>query len=1085
MLAAAAVALTVSPAAAQRRALLGQRSDHIAAAAHSALLVDKLAPSTPLRLNLALPLRNRPQLDQLLRDLYDPSSSKYHHFLTSAQFTAQFGPSQADYNSLIDYAKSRGMTVTETFSNRAVLSVSAPVFAVENTFHVAEFVYQRPGGGEFYGPDREPSIGDDCPVDLLCVGGLDNHNPPHRMNSTVFTPRDATGQLGQFSPIDFRKAYDVPPSLTGTGIVLGVFQNTGYLTTDITSFEDGYGLRRVPLENVYIGSKTPANQGNSGETALDLEMQVGIAPGATKMVCYIGDNGLATANKIAADNVANVVSSSLGYDDGTDQAEGQAYQQMAAQGQSYFVASGDGGAWNGGSQNPQDQQYVTSVGGSHLITNPDGMWNSEPTWGGSGGGISPLWSLPWYQQGLNVAAIGGSTTMRNGPDVSMPADNVSFFFNGSWGGIGGTSCAAPLWAGITAVMDQQRAANGLGKLGLLNPAIYAIGAGANYTNDFHDITAGNNANNVLGYNAVPGYDLATGWGTPIVANLVTDLAGGTSPNFKLTASSATVPQGGTGSSVITITGMNSFAGAVSLAVSTPPAGVTASLNSSSATTTATLTLGASSTAVPGVSYVKVTGTSGGIMHVVYVKVIVNATAGAYKMLSLSSLFNVYGIYNTGTTYATDGIGQGYAYSSNLLGTTVTWAGSMFTFGPANTLNVVRNKTIPLPAGSYWKIDLLGAAVYGDQPAQDFTVTYTDNTTTTFSQGVSDWVYGSSFPGESLVIGPMAYRTYADGSTDGARVNVYGYSFPLNTAKSVKSITLPPNDNVFVFAVDLVKQPTAASFILSASPTALSVARGTNGKSTISIVSTTGFGGKVNLVASGLPSSVNASFSPITTTGTSILTLTAGSAAALSTTNITITGTSGTVSHTAVVALTVKPAPVPVSLTSVYNTPAFYTNGTAFSSSGGIGGGYAYSANLLGPSIIWNNVPFTLGAANANNAVSAAGQVITLPQGKFATLRMLGTAINGSQPAQSIKVTYTDNTTAVISQGFSDWYSPQGYAGETSAMRQAYRNVWNGTPDNSTSSLFGYMLPLTNTKVVKSITLPINANVKILSMTLVP
>ena len=149
------------------------------------------------------------------------------------------------------------------------------------------------------------------------------------------------------------------------------------------------------------------------------------------------------------------------------------------------------------------------------------MWN----WGydGSGGGISTTYPIPSWQQGISMAANQGSTTMRNIPDVALTADNVYLIANnGQSGSIGGTSAAAPLWAGFIALVNQQAAASGRPPVGFLNPALYALGQQAAYTLGLHDITTGNNRSDQSPsqFDAVAGYDLCTGWGTPNGSNLV-------------------------------------------------------------------------------------------------------------------------------------------------------------------------------------------------------------------------------------------------------------------------------------------------------------------------------------------------------------------------------------------------------------------------------------------------------------------------------------------------------------------------------------------------------------------------------------
>jgi Putative Ig domain/Immunoglobulin I-set domain len=220
---------------------------------------------------------------------------------------------------------------------------------------------------------------------------------------------------------------------------------------------------------------------------------------------------------------------------------------MAVQGQSFFQASGDGDSWVNTvlSFNPasgvEDDPYVTSVGGTTLTMNGSGasyaserVWNDgnvAPGWNGSGyvgngGGISASYTIPSWQKGLDMSANRGSTTRRNFPDVAMVAENLLLVSGGLTNAVWGTSCAAPLWAGFMALVNQEAAANSQPAVGFLNPALYALGQSPDYTNNFNDITVGNNATPTSGglYPAVPGYDLCTGWGSPKGSNLIHSLA---------------------------------------------------------------------------------------------------------------------------------------------------------------------------------------------------------------------------------------------------------------------------------------------------------------------------------------------------------------------------------------------------------------------------------------------------------------------------------------------------------------------------------------------------------------------------------
>jgi subtilase family serine protease len=329
-------------------------------------------------------------------------------------------------------------------------------------------------------------------------------------------------------------------------------------------------------------------------------------------------------NKMATENITKQISCSWGWNPADYTANDPIFQEFAAQGQNMFVASGDSGAYTGSNANdssyPAESAYVVAVGGTDLVTNgAGGPWQSETAWPDSGGGPADNgFPLPSWQSGVANTSNGGSNTIRNVPDVAMEGNFDNYLCNqGSCqGGWGGTSFAAPRWAGFLALVNQQVFANTGTTLGFLNPALYAIGKSTNYSTTFHDITSGNN-NNGQGksFNAVVGYDLVTGWGSPNGQNMINALAGSTSPSFTLTdsPSSLTITQGAAGgTSTITVHPINGFTGTVSFSASGLPSGVTATFNPTSSTTSSTLTLTASSTAALGAATVTITGTSGSL-----------------------------------------------------------------------------------------------------------------------------------------------------------------------------------------------------------------------------------------------------------------------------------------------------------------------------------------------------------------------------------------------------------------------------------------------------------------------------------------
>lgn len=507
--------------------------------------VGKLVGTTHLPLTIGLPLHNQEALTNLLQQLYDPASPNYHHFLTPQQFSEMFGPSEQDYQAVIAFANTNGLTVTGTHDSRRVLEVNGDVAHIEKAFHVTMRLYQHPTENRtFFSADVAPSVQADLPI--FSVGGLNNYVVPHPMNlkitslsATNATPGAGSGPGGTYMGSDFRKAYAPGVSVNGSGQTVGLLQfNSGFYQSDITAYETQAGLPTsipvVPvLLNGYNGGAGVAND----EVSLDIEMVISMAPGTAGVYVFEGGQTDTILDAMASSNQIKQLSASWTYP--IDATSETYYQQFAAQGQSFYNASGDDDAYLDGQEfPPTGDPNITIVGGTTLTTGSGGSYASETVWNwripnanggdwGSSGGISAN-PIPSWQQGTDMSANGGSTTFRNLPDVALTADNIYVIYGGGQaGGFGGTSCASPLWAGFTALVNQQAVGVGHPTLGFINPAIYTLGNGANYTSDFHDITTGDNTwpGSPAQFFAVPGYDLCTGWGTPNGPNLINDLIG--------------------------------------------------------------------------------------------------------------------------------------------------------------------------------------------------------------------------------------------------------------------------------------------------------------------------------------------------------------------------------------------------------------------------------------------------------------------------------------------------------------------------------------------------------------------------------
>ncbi len=538
--------LCLAPGALADRQLL---PGHVPAAAANLQALGNLQESKSLEILIGLPLRNREALTNLLHDLYNPASPSFHQYLTPSKFADRFGPTPADYASVIAFAKASGLVVLRTHANRTLLDVRGSAADIENAFHVHLQLYRHPiENRTFYAPDSEPAV--DLATPLLGITGLDNFVIPHPLmvlasKRKTATPQFGSAPSGNYWGNDFRAAYVPGTTLTGAGQTVGLFELDDFYTTDITTYESDAALPNVPLTRLTVDGYTSGNPGvNNVEVALDIEMSVSMAPGLAGVIVYEGPNmdNITAPNDIlncmATNDAAQQLSCSWGF--GINSSTVQIFQQFGTQGQSFFLASGDNGAFTGAAPPPSDDPYITVVGGTTLSTSgAGGSWLSEKAWSwfnsdsgtnASNGGISTTYTIPSWQSPVSMTLNQGSKTMRNLPDVALTADQVWVIAHdgraSSGSEVGGTSCAAPLWAAFTALVNEQGALNQRSPVGFLNPALYGLGLGSSYAATFHDITTGNNTNlsSPDKFYAVTGYDLCTGWGTPNGTNLINALA---------------------------------------------------------------------------------------------------------------------------------------------------------------------------------------------------------------------------------------------------------------------------------------------------------------------------------------------------------------------------------------------------------------------------------------------------------------------------------------------------------------------------------------------------------------------------------
>ncbi len=562
---------------------------------------------------------------------------------------------------------------------------------VEQAFHVTMGLYQHPSENRtFFAPDREPTP--NLNVQLWHISGLDNYSIPRplfvhqaasplRSNATT-----GSGPSASFLGSDMRAAY-YGGSLTGSGQSLGLLEYYGTDLADLnTYYKNVSQTNNVPITLLSTDgtstSCTEAEGCDDTEQTIDMTQALGMAPGLSSLVMYVGSSDSAIFDAMATASPLNAqLSSSWTWSPADPSTDNPYFEEFAAQGQNLFQAAGDSGKWGSSSEIfPADDVYVTSVGGTDLETSSAaGPWASETAWVDGGGGISPnKFAIPSWQTSAASGCSSCSKTYRNGPDVSANA-NFTFYVCADQTACtaneyGGTSFATPMWAGYLALVNQQSLANGNSVLGFINPSLYSIGLSSNYDSDFHDITSGSN-----GYSATTGYDLATGWGSPNGSGLLNALAGSSStPGFSLSASpaSVSVAQGGAGSSTITSTVSDGFDSSIALSASGQPSGVTITFSPTSITGagTSTMSITVASSTVAGTYPITVTGTSGSTVETTTVSLTVTGTSPSFTIsASPTSLSVARGSSGTSTitTTISGGFDSAIALSASGEGSNVT------------------------------------------------------------------------------------------------------------------------------------------------------------------------------------------------------------------------------------------------------------------------------------------------------------------------------------------------------------------------------------------------------------------------------
>ncbi len=920
----------------ERGAVLTQ---HVHEEVRAAKPVGTMPAETVLRFDMLLPLGSPEKLDEFLAGVYDPANAAYRHFVTPAEFTARFGPSQAAWNELLAYAKQSGFVIVGGSRDEMDLRLSGTVRAIEAAFGVRMRVYRHPTESRtYYSPDAEPTVGMRAPV--WHISGLDNFSLPRprlQMRAAVTAkPLTTTGACpgNSYCGSDMRSAYYGGNALTGAGQSIGLVEFYGYDIADLTAYFATSGqTNAVPVNGISTdGSSVScvyARGCDDTEQTLDMTQALGMAPGLAQLNVYVGasDTAILSAMSVppAGSKTGRVdaqLSCSWGWGPADPATDDPLFKKFAAQGQSFLTAAGDAGAYTATSQAvyPADDVNVTVVGGTDLSsTGPGGAWLGETAWSDGGGGSFapddiqiPAWQTTALATFNSHSSKAGVTSLRNSPDVAGEA-NFDFYVCADQRACtsnqyGGTSFAAPMWAGYLALVNQQAVLSGQTSVGFLNPTLYATGnaAGSGYAQAFHDITAGAN-----GYPAVAGYDLATGWGSPNGAGLIAALVGAGAPSFTLTAgSAASVAAGGTTTLKLTSAVAGNFDGAIALSAGNVPNGVTVNFSPASITGagSTTVTFQAAAGVPAGAYAITLTGTSPA------------GNAGATSLRSVAAL-------------------------------TLTVTSPNFA--------LTANGALTVPVGAMGSVVLSSTASGG------------------FASAIALTASGQP-PGVTVGFSPASI---AAGGTSTVSFLVAATATP-----GLYPITVTGTSGSLVQRVTVSLTIPTPAFSLAASAATLSLTQGLNTTLSLSSSASGGFAGQILLTASGQPAGVAVNFAPATIGGggSSVVTVAVGVTAAAGSYPIVLTGTSGGLQQRVIVTLNVGAASFTI-------TPA----ATSLASLQGASASVGLSATVTGAL----NGPLTLSVSGLPVGVTAAwsASVVVPPANAVLTLNVAANAAAGSYP----------------------------------------------------------------------------------------
>jgi len=498
--------------------------------------------SRPIHVTLSLKLRNKPGLEAFLEHAHQPSTPASRRVMSHAQLETDHLPTAAQAQAVANFLKQAGFKNIRIAANRMLVSADGTAAVASAAFHTSLAQVRTHDGRKAFANNAPIHIPADLQGVVQAVLGLQTVHQAHIMARAATNALSGVSITGHF-PVEFAGLYQADGMPPASDVPVGIV-SAGDMTqtmTDFATFISAFELAPVATNVICVGDDPSdsnctafGDQGGTIEWDLDSQDIVGMSGGVQSLTFYtapsLNNNDLTTTfAQIVSDNKVPVINVSLGIcerfvdagqgGDGSAQADDDIFSAAAAQGQTFTVSTGDSGSDECGdgqlnsASSPASSPYVVAVGGTTLSTGRRGQYYTETAWNGGGGSPSSFEVAPQWQ--IDSGVIGNSQA-RGLPDVSFDADPSSgakIVFNGAFAQVGGTSLAAPLFAGAWARILESTGMTG--SAAFAAPHLYQ----GLTTSDFHDVVRGSNGQ----YRATVGWDFTTGFGSINVFNAASQL----------------------------------------------------------------------------------------------------------------------------------------------------------------------------------------------------------------------------------------------------------------------------------------------------------------------------------------------------------------------------------------------------------------------------------------------------------------------------------------------------------------------------------------------------------------------------------